>query len=239
MVSGEDVHEAYWFENDSRAGGFYTLAGRASQQTFMRVPLDVKDVSSEFAPLRRHPVTGVVRPHNGTDFRAPSGSRIFAAADGVVTFVGYERKGYGRYVKIDHGLGRTTLYAHMSRITKNLRAGQKVERGDVIGYVGRTGLATGPHLHYELMFDGVQINPRTADLPDTENLTAFQVAQLKTIARPIQARFDLLAESLPVPTVLRTHRDDATAVAKHLLGDEEQAEGASRVAHRVTSMKED
>ena len=172
---------------------------------------------------------------------APSGSRIFAAADGVVTFVGYERKGYGRYVKIDHGLGRTTLYAHMSRITKNLRAGQKVERGDVIGYVGRTGLATGPHLHYELMFDGVQINPRTADLPDTENLTAFQVAQLKTIARPIQARFDLLAESesLPVPTVLRTHRDDATAVAKHLLGDEEQAEGASRVAHRVTSMKED
>ena len=238
VVSGEDVHEAYWFENDSRAGGFYTLAGRASQQTFMRVPLDVKDVSSEFAPLRRHPVTGVVRPHNGTDFRAPSGSRIFAAADGVVTF---ERKGYGRYVKIDHGLGRTTLYAHMSRITKNLRAGQKVERGDVIGYVGRTGLATGPHLHYELMFDGVQINPRTADLPDTENLTAFQVAQLKTIARPIQARFDLLAESesLPVPTVLRTHRDDATAVAKHLLGDEEQAEGASRVAHRVTSMKED
>lgn len=124
VVSGEDVHEAYWFENDSRAGGFYTLAGRASQQTFMRVPLDVKDVSSEFAPLRRHPVTGVVRPHNGTDFRAPSGSRIFAAADGVVTFVGYERKGYGRYVKIDHGLGRTTLYAHMSRITKNLRAGQ-------------------------------------------------------------------------------------------------------------------
>ena len=241
VVSGEDVHEAYWFENDSRAGGFYTLAGRASQQTFMRVPLDVKDVSSEFAPLRRHPVTGVVRPHNGTDFRAPSGSRIFAAADGVVTFVGYERKGYGRYVKIDHGLGRTTLYAHMSRITKNLRAGQKVERGDVIGYVGRTGLATGPHLHYELMFDGVQINPRTADLPDTANLTAFQVAQLKTIARPIQARFDLLAESesLPVPTVLRTHRDDATAVAKHLLGDEEQAEGASRVAHRVTSMKED
>lgn len=89
VVSGEDVHEAYWFENDSRAGGFYTLAGRASQQTFMRVPLDVKDVSSEFAPLRRHPVTGVVRPHNGTDFRAPSGSRIFAAADGVVTFVGY------------------------------------------------------------------------------------------------------------------------------------------------------
>lgn len=237
VVSGNDVHEAYWFENDSRAGGFYTLEGHASQQTFMRVPLDIKDVSSEFSPLRRHPVTGIVRPHNGTDFRAPSGSRIFAAADGIITFVGYERKGYGRYVKIDHGLGRTTLYAHMSRITKNLRIGQKVERGDVIGYVGQTGLATGPHLHYELMFNGVQINPRTADLPDTENLTAFQLAQLKTIARPIQARFDLLAESesLPVPTILRTQ----TNIASHLLDDSKRTEDTSKKAQQLTSRKDD
>ncbi|MBP3438901.1 MAG: peptidoglycan DD-metalloendopeptidase family protein [Sutterella sp.] len=216
VVTEGDVHEAYWFADGVQAGGFYTLEGRASQQTFMRVPLDVQDVSSEFAPLRRHPVTGVLRPHNGTDFRAPSGSRIFAAADGVITFVGYERKGYGRYVKIDHGLGRTTLYAHMSKIQKGLRNGQRVERGQVIGYVGRSGLATGPHLHYELMMDGVQINPRTADLPDTENLSAFQLAQLRTQARPIQQRFDLLAESeaRTAPTILRTNaarRRDAQA----------------------------
>lgn len=216
VVSGNDVHEAYWFADGIRAGSFYTLLGRSSKQTFMRVPLDVHDVSSEFSPLRRHPVTGVVRPHNGTDFRAPSGSRVFAAADGIVTFVGYEARGYGRYVKIDHGLGRTTLYAHMSRIQKGLRNGQRIEKGQVIGYVGRTGLATGPHLHYELMLDGVQINPRTADLPDTENLSAFQLAQLRTIAEPMQIRFDLLAqsESQTPPTALKAHLEPTEASAR-------------------------
>ena len=159
----------------------------------MRVPLEIQEVSSEFAALRRHPVTGVLRPHNGTDFRAPKGSRIFAAADGVVTFVGYERKGYGKYLKLDHGLGRTTLYAHMSKVAP-LKRGMRVQKGDIIGYVGRTGLATGPHLHYELMLNGVQINPRTADLPDTENLSAFQLAQLRTHAEPLQTRFRLMAE---------------------------------------------
>lgn len=242
VVANDEVHEAYWFNNDDRIGGFYTLEGRASQQTFIRVPLDVQDVSSEFSPLRRHPVTGVLRPHNGTDFRAPSGSRIFAAADGTISYVGYERKGYGRYVKIDHGLGRTTLYAHMSRITKGLKKGQRVQRGDVIGYVGRSGLATGPHLHYELMFNGVQINPRTADLPDTENLSAFQLAQLKTLAYPIQARFDLLAESeaLPLPTFIKTHHREASTVTTQLLnhpGNEDETPSAKLTQHATSASK--
>ena len=242
VVANDEVHEAYWFNNDDRVGGFYTLEGRASQQTFIRVPLDVQDVSSEFSPLRRHPVTGVLRPHNGTDFRAPSGSRIFAAADGTISYVGYERKGYGRYVKIDHGLGRTTLYAHMSRITKGLKKGQRVQRGDVIGYVGRSGLATGPHLHYELMFNGVQINPRTADLPDTENLSAFQLAQLKTLAYPIQARFDLLAESeaLPLPTFIKTHHREASTVTTQLLnrpGNEDETPSAKLTQHAASASK--
>lgn len=193
LVKDDKTYEAYWFADGIGAGSFYTLDGRSSKQTFMRVPLEIQEVSSEFAALRRHPVTGVLRPHNGTDFRAPKGSRIFAAADGVVTFVGYERKGYGKYLKLDHGLGRTTLYAHMSKVAP-LKRGMRVQKGDIIGYVGRTGLATGPHLHYELMLDGVQINPRTADLPDTENLSAFQLAQLRTHAEPLQMRFRLMAE---------------------------------------------
>ena len=193
IVKTDQTYEAYWFADGIGAGSFYTLDGRSSKQTFMRVPLEIQEVSSEFAALRRHPVTGVLRPHNGTDFRAPKGSRIFAAADGVVTFVGYERKGYGKYLKLDHGLGRTTLYAHMSKVAP-LKRGMRVQKGDIIGYVGRTGLATGPHLHYELMLNGVQINPRTADLPDTENLSAFQLAQLRTHAEPLQTRFRLMAE---------------------------------------------
>lgn len=192
------TREAFWFTAQTPTGrhehgNFYTLDGESARQTFMRVPLDIQDVSSEFAPLRRHPITGKLRAHNGTDFRAPSGSRIFAAADGTVSFVGYERKGYGRYVKITHGLGRETVYAHMSRITRGLHRGQQVKKGDIIGYVGMTGLATGPHLHYELKFDGVQINPLTTALPDTQTLSAFQLARLKSRAEPLQLRFKSIA----------------------------------------------
>lgn len=191
ITRGNQTAEAIWYPE---LKSYYTAKGDSVKQTFLRVPLDVKEVSSEFAPLRRHPVTGKLRPHNGTDFRAPKGSRIFAAADGVVTFVGWQRRGYGRYVKIDHGQNRETVYAHMSAFASNLKEGQKVRKGDVIGFVGRSGLATGNHLHYELVVDGVQINPLTADLPDTANLSPVQLARLKTISQPILDRFTVLAK---------------------------------------------
>ena len=198
------VDEAFRFGSGIQAESFYTLDGRSASQTFMRIPLEVKDVSSEFAPLRRHPITGELRAHNGTDLRAPTGARIYAAADGVVERVAYERRGYGHYVKINHGLGRTTLYAHMSKVTRGIRPGRFVRKGEVIGLVGMTGLATGPHLHYELMIDGVQINPKTADLPDTENLTAFQTAQLRAQAAAYIRTFEEAArrEGKPSPKAL-------------------------------------
>ena len=169
------------------------------------LPLEVQDVSSEYAPLRRHPVTGIVRSHNGTDFRAPSGTRIFAASNGVVTLRRYEARGYGRYIKIDHGLGRTTLYAHMSKVAPGIRVGARVKKGDVIGYVGATGLVTGPHLHYELMFNDVQVNPKTADLPDTENLSNYQLAQMHAQADVWLKAFDKFAEEEgeSLPSVLK------------------------------------
>lgn len=185
------VTEAFWHPE---LKSFYTETGSSVKQTFLRVPLDVKEVSSEFAPLRRHPVTGKLRPHNGTDFRAPKGSRIFAASEGEVTFVGFQKRGYGRYVKISHGQNRETVYAHMSAVASGLKVGQKVQKGQVIGYVGRTGLATGNHLHYELVIDGVQVNPLTADLPDTDNLTPVQLARLKTVSQPLLDRFTVLAK---------------------------------------------
>ncbi len=193
-VTTPQVHEAFWFSDGEHAGSFYALDGRSASQTFMRVPLDVKDISSEFAPLRRHPITGQLRSHNGTDMRAPSGSLIFAAADGSIERVAYEARGYGHYVTINHGLGRKTLYAHMRKVAKGIRPGMRVKKGQVIGFVGMTGLATGPHLHYELMIDGVQINPRTADLPDTENLSPYQLAQLRAQTAAIQEKFEVAAE---------------------------------------------
>ena len=192
ITRGAQTHEAFWLPE---LESYYTASGQSVRQTFLRVPLEVKEVSSEFSPMRRHPITGKLRPHNGTDFRAPKGSRIFAAADGVVSFVGFQRRGYGRYIKIDHGQNRETVYAHMSKTQPGIAVGQKVKRGQVIGYVGRTGLATGNHLHYELVINGVQINPLTADLPDTANLTNAQMAKLKAIANPLQERFTMLAKA--------------------------------------------
>lgn len=221
------VYEAFWFSDGIRTPSYFTLDGRAASQTFMRIPLDVKDISSEFSPLRRHPITGVVRSHNGTDMRAPSGSLVFAAADGRVERVAFERRGYGNYVKIDHGLGRTTLYAHMRKLAKGIRPGVFVKKGQVIGFVGMTGLATGPHLHYELMIDGVQVNPKTADLPDTESLTAYQLAQLRAQAAPMQALFDEAAEAEGKPAPSRILADQMRREA------EADAEAAKNAAEEV------
>lgn len=245
IIDDAGVHEAFWFSDGRHPGSFYTLDGRSASQTFLRVPLDIKDVSSEFAPLRRHPITGVLRPHNGTDLRAPMGSRILAAADGRVTRVAYQARGYGNYVEIDHGLGRRTLYAHMQRVQKGIRAGMRVEKGQLIGLVGRTGLATGPHLHYELIIDGVQINPATADLPDTENLSAYQLAKLRAQAHPFVKLFEETAKSEGLPSPERLMAEAAERAAAEAeraaaeAGDAAPAGGrlraVSNVSHGVKS----
>ena len=185
--------ELFRFDNDNAGGNFYDAEGNISRRTFMRVPLDVQSVTSEFSPMRRHPVTGVLRPHLGTDFRAPWGAVVRAAADGTVEFAGVGTC-YGNYIRIAHGPGILTLYAHLSSIDPHVKKGTKVKYGEVIGRVGQTGLATGPHLHYELMIDGVQITPRTADLPATENLSPYPLAQLRAQTADIQARFEEAAE---------------------------------------------
>ena len=157
----------------------------------MRVPLDVQKVSSEFAPLRRHPITGVLRPHRGTDFRAPWGATVRAAADGKVVFAGLGT-GYGKYIRIQHGPDCQTVYAHLSSIAQNIRVGSDVLHGEQIGKVGQTGLATGPHLHYELIMSGTQINPMTAKLPDTKTLSAYQIAKMEARIAPLQEKLSLL-----------------------------------------------
>lgn len=186
--------ELFWFNNDDRGGNYYDAQGLISRRTFMRVPLDIQSVSSEFSPMRRHPVTGVLRPHNGTDFRAPWGATVRAAADGVVTFAGVG-SGWGKFIRIKHGPDYVTLYAHLSRINKNIRSGTKVKRGEIIGRVGQTGLATGPHLHYELKIGDIQINPMTARLPDTDHLTPYQLARLTAQIKPLRERLESITIS--------------------------------------------
>ena len=170
--------ELFRFDNDNAGGNFYDAEGNISRRTFMRVPLDVQSVTSEFSPMRRHPVTGLGKRYI---------SMLRAAADGTVEFAGVGT-GYGNYIRIAHGPGILTLYAHLSSIDPHVKKGTKVKYGEVIGRVGQTGLATGPHLHYELKFGNVQINPMTVRLPDTKTLTPYQFAQMEVLIAPLRAK---------------------------------------------------
>ncbi|TVR97323.1 MAG: M23 family peptidase [Rhodospirillales bacterium] len=163
--------------------------GRSARKTLLRTPIDGARLSSGYG-MRRHPILGYSRMHRGVDFAAPPGTPIFAAGDGTVDFVGRNR-GFGNYVTIRHQSGYTTLYAHMSRFHRGLQRGQRVRQGDTIGYVGSTGMATGPHLHYEVLKDGRHMNPMDVkSLPgtvlagrDLERFKAEVAAAERQIAR--------------------------------------------------------
>lgn len=185
-------YESFWAEDGTRNGGFYNLDGTSSRTTFIRVPVEGARVTSSFMPMRRHPVTGVLRPHQGTDFGAPRGNKIFAAADGVISRRSFDKRGFGNYLMIKHDDSRTTLYGHMSRIAQGMKVGTRVKRGQVIGYVGATGLATGPHLHYELRVNNRQVNPLKTNIPDKEFLSSEEKQQLLADARPLVTRLSML-----------------------------------------------
>jgi murein DD-endopeptidase MepM/ murein hydrolase activator NlpD len=149
--------EAYRFAAADGDATYYDRDGRALRKWLLRTPIDGAKLSSKFGP-RRHPVLGYTRIHKGIDFAAPTGTPILAAGDGVVDFAG-RNKGYGNYVRVRHDGEYSTAYAHLSRFPKGMRRGLRINQGDVIGYVGSSGLSTGPHLHYEVLQRGAQVNP--------------------------------------------------------------------------------
>jgi murein DD-endopeptidase MepM/ murein hydrolase activator NlpD len=142
---------------------FYTPEGRSVRKAFIRAPVSFTRISSNFNPNRRHPVLNTIRAHRGVDYAAPTGTPVQAAGDGKVEHRG-SHGGYGNAIILQHGGNITTLYGHLSRFGKP-RVGSRVKQGDIIGYVGQSGLATGPHLHYEYRIAGVHRNPRTVELP--------------------------------------------------------------------------
>ena len=153
----------YRFEAEPGDFGYFNADGESARKALLRTPVDAARVSSKFGK-RRHPILGYTRMHRGVDFAAPTGTPVRAAGRGVV--VARQWKGnYGRYIRIRHGGGYQTAYAHLRRYAKRLRRGSRVAQGQVIGYVGSSGLSTGPHLHYEVIRDGRQINPMTLKLP--------------------------------------------------------------------------
>ncbi len=188
---------AFRFEQDGKAE-YYNADGRPLKKSFIRMPIQYARLSSRFGN-RRHPVLGTSRMHKGVDYAAPTGTPIMAAGDARVQFRGVQG-GYGNTVILDHGRGHTTLYAHMSRFG-NIRQGQRVAQGTVIGYVGTTGLSTGPHLHYEFRVNGVHRNPLEHTLPEPDPLTGAALARFRQQTDPALARIreveDVLYAQLP------------------------------------------
>ncbi len=153
---------------DDKTGNYYDPSGRAMKKAFLRSPVDFRRVSSNFNPRRLHPVTGRVAAHRGTDYVAPIGTPIWAAGDGVVEKSSYNQFN-GNYVFIRHSNTYITKYLHLTK--RNVKTGQRVKQGQVIGTLGRSGRVTGAHLHYEFLVNGVHKNPRTVSLPQSKSLT--------------------------------------------------------------------
>jgi murein DD-endopeptidase MepM/ murein hydrolase activator NlpD len=183
-------HRAVWFESgDGEVSGYFTPEGRSMRKAFLRAPLDFTRVSSSFNPRRRHPISGKVRAHKGIDYAAATGTPIKAAGDGRVIFAG-RKGGYGNAVILQHRNGVTTLYGHMSRFSKVARSGRSIKQGQTIGFVGATGAATGPHLHYEYRVNGVHKNPAGIKLPNIEIPPAYR-AEFDGKAETALARLEL------------------------------------------------
>jgi len=195
FVNNGKVYRAVRFVSDSGGAGYYTPTGLAMRKAFLRAPVDFTRVSSAFNPHRQHPILNLIRGHMGTDYAAPTGTPVHAAGDGRVSFAGW-RGGYGNSIVLTHGSNVSTLYGHMSRFARNMHVGTQVQQSDVIGYVGMTGLATGPHLHYEYLTNGVHRNPQTVQLPGAEPLHAEALQRFRDLAAPLIAA---LSPQLPSP----------------------------------------
>jgi murein DD-endopeptidase MepM/ murein hydrolase activator NlpD len=180
--NGRTIQAIRYTDKNGRAD-YFTPEGQSIRKAFLRAPVDFR-VSSSFNPNRRHPVLKTVRPHRGTDYAAPSGTPIKAAGDGKVNFRGV-KSGYGNVVILQHGGNITTLYAHMSKFASKVRNGTRVRQGQTIGYVGKTGLVTGVHLHYEYRLNGVHRNPRTVKLPQAEPIKDEYRQDFLSAAEPI------------------------------------------------------
>ncbi|MGI9342553.1 MAG: OapA family protein [Gammaproteobacteria bacterium] len=194
FVNQGDAYRAIRFADDGGRVDYYTPEGKSVRKAFVRAPLSFSRISSNFNPRRRHPKLNTIRAHRGVDYAAPTGTPIKAAGDGKIIHRG-RKGGYGNTVILQHGGNITTLYAHMSKFGRG-RVGSRVRQGQVIGYVGATGLATGPHLHYEYRRNGVHLNPRTVKLPDAEPIQAEYLPQFQQAAGPLLQQLDSTRELL-------------------------------------------
>jgi murein DD-endopeptidase MepM/ murein hydrolase activator NlpD len=191
FVNDGRAYQAVWYQHANGRGDYYSLYGKPIKKAFLRSPLEFSRISSGFTSSRFHPVLERFRAHTGVDYAAPTGTGVKAVADAVVEFAGWQN-GYGNVVILRHEKRYTTLYGHLSAFGQHVRTGSLVSQGDVIGYVGMTGLATGPHLHFEFRIDDVHVDPLQIAMPEVPVITQEDRAAFDEIARPLALRLALL-----------------------------------------------
>ena len=189
FINRGNKYRAVRFENKSGNAEYFSPDGKSIRKTFLRNPIDFARVSSRFNLRRKHPALNRIRAHKGVDYAASKGTPIKSTGDGKVIFRGM-KGGYGRVVIVKHGQKYSSLYAHMSKYGR-YKKGSRVKQGQIVGYVGRSGLATGSHLHYELRINGVHRNPLTAKLPAAKPIDKKLLAQFKQQTSPLLAKLEL------------------------------------------------
>ena len=185
FINNGRTFQAIRYETNKGAS-YYTPDGLAMRKAFIRTPVDFTRISSKFNPNRLHPIFKTSRPHRGVDYAAASGTPVKAAGDGKISFAG-KQNGYGNVVIINHGKGYQTLYAHLRGFARGTRKGKKVKQGSVIAYVGQTGWATGPHLHYEFRVNGAHKNPVTVKLPNDDPMPKADLKKYLPYAQSVVA----------------------------------------------------
>ena len=191
-------YQAVQYQTQSGRKDYFTPDGISMRKAFLRAPVEFSKISSRFNMRRLHPVRKTVRPHRGIDYAAPIGTPILAAGDGRINTATRNRAN-GRYIIINHGQQFVTKYLHLSKFARGIKAGKRVKQGQVIGYVGATGLVTGPHLHYEFLVNGVHMNPRTVALPKAKSIAKGELPQFALATR--QHMLLLTAFSQQMPTM--------------------------------------
>jgi murein DD-endopeptidase MepM/ murein hydrolase activator NlpD len=192
LINGRKVYQALWLQRGNGVGEYFTFNGRQLRNGFLRAPLEYTKITSGFSESRVHPVMQDMRAHKGIDYAAPPGTPVKTVGDGTIEFAG-EQRGYGKVVIVAHYNDYSTLYAHLDEIAPNVVTGANVRQGDVIGEVGSTGWATGPHLHFEFRIAGEHADPQSAEMPVAVVLDPAERARFNAALAQVKHQFDLSA----------------------------------------------
>ena len=202
FVNSGKSFRAIRYTDSQNKTDYYSDSGRSMRKPFLRTPVDFARISSRFNLTRKHPILNTIRAHKGVDYAAATGTPIMAAGDGKVIFRG-SKGGYGSTIIIQHGSQYSTLYAHMHKYANRTQKGARVKQGQIIGYIGKSGLATGPHLHYEFRVNGVHRNPLTVKLPDAQPLPESELIRFHSKTQTQFAQLDQLNS-----TMIASHEKD-------------------------------